>query len=95
MDLANIPFEAAKGGFRWAYKNTINVPWVTLSDQAVAYIATHLCSTVIQIASASSAVCPGLVCSPILTWIGFSNLVPVAGEKGVQLASNSNVTDTT
>ena len=95
MDLANAPLDAARGGLEWAYSNRLNMPWRTLSEQAMEYITAHPGSTVIQIASALIAVWPGVLASPILTSVGFSNIGPVAGETSLPLALDSNVTDTT
>ena len=73
-------FEGAKNLYSKAVKGLKELKWEDVPGPVRKYIEEHPKLSGIQLVLLLVLTCPGLVVTPLLGWIGFSSIGPVAGE---------------
>ena len=95
MDAAKQAFEAAKPYFGSAANALQNLKWEDVPEPVRQYIAAHPYLTAAQLALVLPTFFPGLFAVPVLGWLGFSSIGPVAGKANVKPLPPSQANDET
>ena len=93
MSTAKAAFEGAQDLFGKAVNGLKELKWEDVPAPVRMYIQEHPTLSAVQLAMLLVLTCPGLVVTPLLGWIGFSTIGPVAG-KQARDQRNSLMTDT-
>ena len=80
MDNSKSPFETAKQRFGGVVGGLKNLKWESIPEPARKYIEAHPKLTALQVVLVLLTLCPGLVVAPVLGFLGFSSIGPVAGK---------------
>ena len=73
-------FEAAKALYEGAVKGLRDLKWEHVPAPVRKYIEEHPGLGALNLVLLLAITCPGFVVTPVLGWIGFSSIGPVAGE---------------
>lgn len=80
MSGSRAAFEAAKALYENAVRGLRELKWEDVPAPVRKYIQEHPGLSALNLVLLLVITCPGLVVTPMLGWIGFSSIGPVAGE---------------
>lgn len=83
MSAAQAAFEVAKGLYGKAVKGLKDLKWENVPAPVRRYVQEHPKLSAIQLVMLLILTVPGLAVTPLLGWMGFSSIGPVAGKRKI------------